>query len=311
MALEGPEGDQLGAGQHGLEGVGHGVQDQRVEGAVRPEGRHVHRTALVNADGHVELLGGLPHHVVDAVGERAAQAGIGPDEARHQAELVDAAPELARRRHRVLQGEHGRPEEPARVGGAVPGQPLVVGGRQDHGRGGVLEEREVQPDGRVQHRLVDAFAVHVAQPGGRVRPARLGVGQRAERRGVVEARTRTGQVAQRHRQQLGVADHDVLVTGAVGADAGPVPVGQPCPGRLRFDHVTVGVDDRAGARWERTTALPAHVDGMRQSSTSGSRWRKRRLAFPPATARSSSSGSEPHVAASTACVSGHDESACG
>ena len=211
----------------------------------------------------------------------------------------------------MLQGEHGRPEQAARVGRAVAGEPLVVGGGEGYRGGRVLQQGEIQPDGRVQHGLVDALSVHVVQPGDGVGPARLGVRQRAERRLVVEGGPGTGEVAQRDRQQLGVPDHDVLVAGAVGADAGPVPVGQTGPGRLRLHHMAVGVDDRAGAGWQRRSAAPVHVAAMRQSSTSGSRWRNRRLALPPATARSSSSGSEPHVAVSTAWVSGHDESACG
>ena len=35
VAFEDAEGDQLGAGQHLLEGVGDGVEDERVEGPVR------------------------------------------------------------------------------------------------------------------------------------------------------------------------------------------------------------------------------------------------------------------------------------
>ena len=211
VAFQRPEGDELRAGEHRLERVRHGVEDERVERAVRPERRHDHRAALVDADRHVELLGRLPHHVVGAVGERAAEAGVGADEAGDEAELGDGAAELAGRRRRVLQREHGGPEEPARVGGAVAGQPVVVGGGQGHRRRRVLHHREVQPDGRVQHGLVDALAVHVAQPGHRVRSAGLGVGQGAEGRGVVEGGAGTGEGAERHGQDLGVADDDVLV----------------------------------------------------------------------------------------------------
>ena len=36
VALEGAQGDELGAGQHLLEGMGDGVEDERVEGPVDP-----------------------------------------------------------------------------------------------------------------------------------------------------------------------------------------------------------------------------------------------------------------------------------
>ena len=93
---------------------------------------------------------------------------------------VTARRQLAGRRRRVLQRQQGRPEEPARVGGAVAGQPVVVGrGQGDRGRR-VLHHGEVEPDGRVQDGLVDALAVHVVQAGDRVGPAGLGLGQGAE-----------------------------------------------------------------------------------------------------------------------------------
>ena len=97
VALEDAEGDELGAGQHLLERVRHGVQDQRVEGAVGAERRHDHRAALVDADRHIELLGRVPQRVVGAVGQRAAEARVGPDEAGHEAEL-GRRPGAARRR---------------------------------------------------------------------------------------------------------------------------------------------------------------------------------------------------------------------
>ena len=251
VALQRAECDELGAGEHGLEGMGHRVQEERVERAVRSERRHDDRAALVDADGHAELLGRIPHHVVGAVGQRAAQAGVGADESGHEAELGDGAPELACRRRRVLQREHGRSEEPAGIGGAVLRQPVVVGGGEGDRRRRVLHHREVQPDGRVQHGLVDALAVHVVQAGHRVRSARLGVGQGAERGGVVERGARTGERAERHGQDLGVADDHVFVPRTVGGDARPVALGQGGPGRLGLDDMAVGVDDGAGARWER------------------------------------------------------------
>jgi len=40
MAFQGSAGDQLGAGEHGLERVRRGMEDERVAGVLRPEGRH-------------------------------------------------------------------------------------------------------------------------------------------------------------------------------------------------------------------------------------------------------------------------------
>ena len=299
VVFQGPERHELGASEHRLERVGHGVEEERVERPVRPERRDDHRAALVNADGHVELLGRIPHHVVGGVGQGASQAGVGADESGHEAELGDGATQLACRGGRILQRHHGGPEEPARIGGAVVRQPVVVGRGEGHRRRPVLHRREVQPDRRVQHGLVDALAVHVAQTGHRVGSARHGVGQGSEGPRVVERGTRAGEGAQRHGQDLGVPDDHVFVARPIGTDARPVPLRHGDPGRVRFDDMAVGVDDGSGAWRERKAPVPRHGCGVRQSSTSGSRWRKRRPALPPATARSSSSGRAPHVAAST------------
>ena len=83
-----------------------------LNGRSEPERRHDDRAALVDADRHVELLGRVPQRVVGAVGQRAAEAGVGTDEAGDEAELGDRPPQLARRRRRVLQRQHGRAEEP-------------------------------------------------------------------------------------------------------------------------------------------------------------------------------------------------------
>ena len=265
----------------------------------------------MDADRHVELLGRFPHHVVGAVGECASPAGVGTDEAGNEPELCDGSPKLLGCGRRILQGEHGRPEEPARIGGAIPGEPVVVGARQGDRGSWVLDHGEVETDGGIQDRLVDALAVHVAQTGHGVRPARQGVGQRAERVWIVERGAGAGEIPERHRQDLGVAHDDVLVARGIRPDAGSELLGQRRPGRLGLDDVAVCVDDGAGTRRERRPAARRHPGAVRQSLTSGSRWRNRRLALPPATARSSSSGSTPQVAASTRCVSGHEESACG
>ena len=212
----------------------------------------------------------------------------------------------------VLQRQQRGTEQPGGVLGTVRGQPVVVVHGQTDGRLGVLDSREVQPDGRVEHGLVDALAVHVGQPGHRVAAAGLGVGQGAERRGVVEGGARAGQRTQRHGQDLGAADGDVFEAGGVCRDHRAVRLGQASPGAERLHRVAVGVDHRPGPGRQRGGPVrAAHGAGRRQSSTGGSGWRKRREALPPATARSSSSGSAPQVAASTAWVSGHEESAWG
>ena len=50
--------------------------------------------------------------VVGAVGQRAAEAGVGTDEAGDEAELGDGPPQLVRGGRRVLQRQHGGAEEP-------------------------------------------------------------------------------------------------------------------------------------------------------------------------------------------------------
>ena len=312
VALEHPERDELGTGQHLLEGMRDGVEDQRVERAVRPERRHDDRAALVDPDGHAQLLGGVPHDVVGAVGERAAEAGVGADEARLEAELGDGPAQLVRGGGGVLQGQQGGAEEPVRICGAVRGQPVVVVHGQADRRLGVLDHGEVQPEGGVEHGLVDALGVHVGQAGHRVAATGLGVGQGPEGRGIVEGRARAGQGAQRHGQDLGTPDGDMFVAVGVRRDYRAVRLGQPGPGVERLDDVAVGVDHRTGAGRQRGAPVRhAHGAGWRQSSTAGRGWRKSREALPPTTARNSSSGSAPQVSASTRCVSGHEESACG
>ena len=195
VALQHAEGDELGAGQHLLEGVGDGVQDQRVEGAVGTERGHDDRAPLVDPDRHIELLGGIPQRVVGAVAQGAAETGVGAHESRHEAELGDGAAQLLRRGNGVLEWEHGRAEETAVVRRGVGGEPVVVGPGQADRRGRVRDGGEVQPDRGVEDGLVDALGVHVDQPGPGVGPAGLRLGEGAERRGVVEGRARAGQRA--------------------------------------------------------------------------------------------------------------------
>ena len=60
VAFEDTEGDQLGTGQHLLEGVRHGVEEEGVEGPVAAEGGDDHRAPLVDPDRHPDLFGRLP-----------------------------------------------------------------------------------------------------------------------------------------------------------------------------------------------------------------------------------------------------------
>jgi hypothetical protein len=60
-----------------------------------------------------------------------------------------------------------------------------------------------------------------------------------------------GQVAERHRQDLSVADHDMLVSVPIGADTHSVSLRQSGPGRFRLDDMAVRVDDRSGPGRER------------------------------------------------------------
>ena len=244
MTFEHAEGDELGARQHLLEGVGHGVEHERVEGTVGPEGGDDHRAALVDGDGHGALLGGLPHRLVGAIRQRAPAARVGPYEGGHEPELVTGPAQLGGRGHGVLHRDHGRAEQPRGVGGAVRGQPVVVGAGDGHRGVGIVERPEVQPDRREQHGLVDALGVHVDQPRRRVGPSRVGVVEAEERLGVREARARRGQRAQRHGQDLLAVHHDVLVAVRVARDDGPVRLGDRRPGASGLHHVPVGVHDQ-------------------------------------------------------------------
>ncbi len=266
VALEGAQGDELGTGQHLLEGMGDGVEDERVEGSVRSQGRDDHRAPLVNPDRDTQFFGHVPQRVVGPVRQGAAQAGVGPDEGGREGQLGGGAPQLGRGGGGVLQGEHGGAEEPPGRGGAVRSQPVVVG--PGHGDGGhrIGDGGGVESDGGVQHGLVDPLAVHVGQAGHRIGPTRLGLFERAVRGGIVEGGPRAGQGAEGHGQDLLVADGDVLIAGPVAVDLGPMGVGKVGPGGERLDDVAVGIDDGAGAGRERSRR---HGAGVRQSSRSG------------------------------------------
>ena len=64
------------------------------------------------------------------------------------------------------------PTSRRRIGGAVVGQPVVVGPAQRGFEHGVGDAGEEQPGGGEQHRLVDAFGVEVGEAGLRIPPAR-------------------------------------------------------------------------------------------------------------------------------------------
>ena len=196
VALEDAEGDELGAGQHLLEGVGDGVQDERVEGPVGPEGGHDDRAALVDPDGHVQLLGGRPQRLVGGVRQRAPPAGVGSDEGGREAELVVARLQLG----------------PAAASGSCTGTMAAPNSRRDRRRstrpasrcrpgraataaGRSVEGPEVQADRREEHGLVDALGVHVGEPGHGVRATGQRLLQGAEAGRVGEAGSGRGQGA--------------------------------------------------------------------------------------------------------------------
>ena len=113
VAVEDAEGDQLGVGQHLLEGVRRGVEDERVEGPVGAEGGDDHRAALVDADRPRPAPRPPPTPGRYAGSERARpRQGLGRTKAARNAELVHCPAQLGRRRRRVLHGQHGRAEQP-------------------------------------------------------------------------------------------------------------------------------------------------------------------------------------------------------
>ena len=119
----------------------------RVEGPVGAERGHDDRAALVDPDRHIELLGRLPHDVVGAVGQRAAEAGVGPDEPGDEAELADGAAQLAAPPRPGPAAGAGRRR---RAGGGRPRSSRPASrcrraARVDRGRR-VGDDGEVQPD---------------------------------------------------------------------------------------------------------------------------------------------------------------------
>ncbi len=283
-----------------------------LNGRSAAEGGDDDRAPLMDADGHVELLGRVPHDVVGAVGERTSLAGVGADEAGDETELGSRRDAARGPRRWVLQRNHGRTEEPARLDRAVPGQPVVVGGGEGHRSGGILDDGEIQadrrdtgPPDRCPRRPCRAGGrpgpIHRGgrRPGGgrrlgRRRSSRVGRGCRAARPGPRCRRSPRARSPMRPRR--------------CGAGTASGSAAQADSGSTTWPSASTMGPARGGSGGRPSTVTPV---AMRQSLTSGSRCRKSRLALPPATARSSSSGSAPQVAASTRWVSGQDESACG
>ncbi len=289
MALEHAEGDELRAGEHLLEGVRHRVEDQRVERPVRAERRHGHRAALVDADRHVELLGGVPQRVVGPVRQRAPETGVRPDEAGDEPELGHGPPQLVHGGGRVLQRQHA----PRRRGGRDPprsSRPASRCRRRPARRPprGPRRWRSTArwsgrgPTGRSPRRP--------CRPGGRAgsEPPGCASAKRAEGRRVVEGRAGSGQRAERDGQDLGAAHRDVLVAVGVAVIDRPVGLGQLFEGRQRLDHMAVGVDHRPGPRREgvahapgpprpgRDRHAPAATLGQQRGGTGGPRCRRPR-----------------------------------
>ena len=262
------------------------MSDERVERAVRADGRDV-RAALVDGDRHGELLA---RHPTRRRG-RGPRAG-GPGRSRTGR---SQRPVRARRQPAGARGP--RPGGPA--GGAWPLRTTDAGRRRSTRQATRWRRRPVPP-----RRPGPSAARGSARWSDTARPGRCPRGpcRAAGSAGsgppgwVVESTGRD----RRHRR----ARSPTRCSAGSGREQG-------VPGRLRLRP-----HGRRRRRWGRRRVgaeglRAGHGKGVRQSSTSGSRWRKRRLALPPATARSSSSGSAPQVAASTSWVSGQEESACG
>ena len=82
---------------------------------------------------------------------------VGPDHAADESVLLDATLELGDGQRRILLREQRDADQSRRVGRAVAGQPVVVGGAQRSGGLRVLVQAEHEAEAREQHRRVDSF----------------------------------------------------------------------------------------------------------------------------------------------------------
>ena len=147
---------------------------------------------------------------------------------------------------RILHGQHGCAEQAGGIGGAVPGQPVVVGGSHRGGRRGIGQCPEIEADGGVQDRLIDALGVHVGQTSHRIGASGLRLGQRHVAGRVGEVGAGCCQGAEGNGQDLLVTHRHVLEAMVIPVDGGPVDLRYCVPGCWRLDDVAVGVDHRGG-----------------------------------------------------------------
>ena len=146
--------------------------------AVAADRRPAHAERLV----HREHEAGLLERVVERVERGVAEVDVGevvrPHDDARQPERGRVAG-LGRGERRIALRDDGHPGEPARVGRAVSGDPLVVRGarRRRLARVELGQERHEQSDRRVQHHRVDALRVHRPQVRRRVEAVLEQVGE--------------------------------------------------------------------------------------------------------------------------------------
>lgn len=125
------------------------------------------------ANGGARVDRNFPNSVISAVRQRASATRIRSHERSREAQLGAGAAQFRCGSHRVLERQHGRPEQPRRAGGAVGRQPVVIRPGDGRRRFGIRKGPEVKPYGRVEHRLIDALRVHVDESQHRVGATRL------------------------------------------------------------------------------------------------------------------------------------------
>ena len=224
--------------------------------AVHPDLRHAGRSALVEPDRHVEVLGGGPerlvHRVVDHLG---AVIRVRPDEGALHPELLAREAHLGDRQIDILHRQHRDAEQPVRVRLAVIGEPAVIGAAYRGGELRVVDRAREQAEARIQERGVDAVRIHVGDARVRVEPAGLAflvfhrVGgddalARADRADPADAELR---VADRV-----LLDDQPLLAALVVLDDARRPVAELgidvfVPEIERLQDMPVGIDDVVGA----------------------------------------------------------------
>ena len=140
--------------------------------AVDADLRHAAARALVETDGHVELLHLAPRRA-RSPGWCSMRPlyGIGAEEARAHAQLLARVAHLLDGELDRLHRQHGHAEEAVGIGLAVVGEPAVVGAAHGGGQLGLLDRAGEEADARIEERGVDAVQVHVGNAGVRIEAA--------------------------------------------------------------------------------------------------------------------------------------------